>query len=157
RFFQEDRAAGWLKTATRLALDQAAEQVLPDGGHFERSPMYHLHVMEDILSLALLLEDEEARRRLRDTWTAMAKGLAWLRHPDGNLALFNDGGLQGAGRVEHMLKLGDCIGVNVPVQPRRGGRYFPDTGLAVWHGEPWTVFFDVGAIGPDYQPGHAHA
>jgi len=22
---------------------------------------------------------------------------------------------------------------------------------------PWTVFFDVGPIGPDYQPGHAHA
>src|SRR5262249_32712695 len=38
-----------------------------------------------------------------------------------------------------------------------GGRYFPDTGMVAWHGDPWSVFFDVGAVGPDYQPGHAHA
>jgi hypothetical protein len=29
--------------------------------------------------------------------------------------------------------------------------------MAVWHGDPWSVFFDVGCVGPDYQPGHAHA
>jgi uncharacterized heparinase superfamily protein len=157
RFFAEDRAAEWLRTATRLAVEQVAEQTLPDGGHFERSPMYHLHVMEDTLSLALLLEDGEARTRLRDTWAAMAEFLMWLRHPDGDLALFNDGGLQGADHVEHLLQLGSRIGVSLTTQSRRGGRYFSDTGMVVWHGDPWTVFFDVGPVGPDYQPGHAHA
>jgi uncharacterized heparinase superfamily protein len=157
RLFQEDRAAEWLKTTTRLAIEQAVEQVLPDGGHFERSPMYHLHVMEDILSLVLLLEEEEAGARLREVWSVMAETLAWLRHPDGDLLLFNDGGLQGGDRVEHMLQLGSRIGVSAPTQARRGGRHFHHTGLVVWHGDPWTVFFDVGTVGPDYQPGHAHA
>ena len=27
----------------------------------------------------------------------------------------------------------------------------------VWHGDPWSVFFDVGEVGPAVQPGHAHA
>jgi uncharacterized heparinase superfamily protein len=157
RFFDEDRARDWLKTATRLAVEQAEEQILPDGGHFERSPMYHLHVMEDVLSLALLVEDPQAREHLRETWRRMAEYLCWLRHPDGDIALFNDGGLLGATVVEVMLHSGQRLGVRIDLKPRRGGAFFPDTGMVVWHGEPWTIFFDVGAVGPDYQPGHAHA
>src|SRR5262249_46848573 len=76
RFFDESQAREWLKMATRLAVEQAAEQVLCDGGYFERSPMYHLHVMEDLLSLSLLVEDAEARDRLRDAWRRMAEFLA---------------------------------------------------------------------------------
>jgi uncharacterized heparinase superfamily protein len=157
RFFDEDRAREWLKTATRLAVEQSEEQVLSDGGHFERSPLYHLHIMEDVLALALLVEDPQARRHLRDTWRRMADFLAWVRHPDGDLALFNDGGLAGALAVEHMLHAGERLGVAIDATPRRGGAFFPHTGLAVWHGDPWTLFFDVGPVGPDYQPGHAHA
>jgi uncharacterized heparinase superfamily protein len=157
RFFAAEQARTWLARATRLALDQAAEQVLPDGGHFERSPMYHLHIMEDILSLTLLVEESAARRHLSDTWLRMAECLAWLRHPDGKLALFNDGGLDAACEPDRMLQLGERLGVAVDAGPRQGGRYFPDSGMVVWHGQLWTVFFDVGLVGPDYQPGHAHA
>ncbi len=153
RFFAEEQARQWLDTATQLAVEQAREQVLADGGHFERSPMYHLHVMEDIHSLALLVEDDNARAVLRNTWEHMAETLLWLRHPDGDVPLFNDGGLHAACTPDAMLQLG--LGMNVALP--RGGRLFPQTGMAVWHGEPWTVFFDVGAVGPDYQPGHAHA
>jgi uncharacterized heparinase superfamily protein len=157
RFFDEDQAREWLSTATYLAVEQIAEQVLPDGAHFERSPMYHLHVMEDTLSLVLLLEDPQARKQLRDAWSRMAEFLAWLRHPDGDLALFNDGALQGPDAVTRMLHLGEHLGVEISAAERRGGRHFPQAGLAVWQGDPWTLFFDVGAVGPDYQPGHAHA
>jgi hypothetical protein len=157
RFFAEERARGWLRTGTRLAVEQAVEQVLPDGGHFERSPMYHLHVMEDLLSLALLIEDAGARQTLQDTWRRMAETLRWLRHPDGDLALFNDGGLQGTDRVARMLELGARLGAEPGADLPQGGRHFADTGLAVWHGDPWSVFFDVGPVGPVCQPGHAHA
>ncbi len=157
RFFEETQAREWLQTATRLAVEQAEEQILSDGGHFERSPMYHLHIMEDLFSLSLLVEDVKARDRLRDAWRRMAEFLAWVRHPDGDLALFNDGGLLGAQAVEDMLGLGERLGAAIDPAPRRGGAFFPHTGLAVWHGDPWAIFFDVGPVGPDYQPGHAHA
>ncbi len=157
RFFDGDRPRAWLKQATRLAVDQVAEQVLADGGHFERSPGYHVEVMEDLLLLALLLEDSAARAKLRQTWADMAEYLAWMRHPDGDVVLFNDGSLRGAGAVSELLALGEEIDVDVDGSPRRGGRHFEESGIAVWHGDVWTFFFDVGSVGPDVQPGHAHA
>jgi uncharacterized heparinase superfamily protein len=151
-------ANGWLAAATAMALEQAKEQVLPDGGHFERSPMYHIHAMEDFLVLAVLLEDQTARDTIRKTWRKMAEFLAWTRHPDGQIPLFNDGALNGACHPRHMLSTGcRALDLQVDTNPRRGGKLFADFGLAVWHGDPWSVFFDVGPVGVDYQPGHAHA
>jgi uncharacterized heparinase superfamily protein len=157
RFFEGDAAARWLRRATRLAVDQAEEQVLPDGGHFERSPTYHIQVMEDLLSLALLVEDPAAWEALGQTWRRMGYWLAWVRHPDGDVPLLNDGGLGTGCEAGRMLELGECLGVSIDAAPWRGGRHFPDTGLVAWHGWPWTVFFDVGPLGPDCQPGHGHA
>ncbi len=157
RFFDEDQAREWLRTASHCVVEQTEEQFLPDGGHFERSPMYHLHVMEDVLSAALLVEEIPSRDYLRDSWQRMAEFLTWVRHPDGDVALFNDGGLLTAPVVDGLLHVGERLGVTIDPKPRRGGAFFAHTGLAVWHGNPWTVFFDVGPVGPDYQPGHAHA
>ncbi|MBE7463722.1 MAG: alginate lyase family protein [Planctomycetes bacterium] len=158
RFFEDREAQRWLETASRLALEQVQEQVLPDGGHFERSPMYHLHVMEDVLHLALLIPEPSVGVRLRAAWGRMAEFAAWIRHSDGAVALFNDGGFNGACSPEAMLTVGAAaLGLSVDARSRQGGRHFKDVGLLVWHGSPWSVFFDAGDIGPDYQPGHAHA
>ncbi len=156
RFFEGREARRWLRRATRLAVDQAEEQVLRDGGHFERSPTYHIQVMEDLLSLAFLVEDPAACAALGWTWRRMGDWLAWVRHPDGDVPLLNDGGL-GSHDPGRMLELGRYLGGSIGGSPRQGGRYFPDTGLVAWHGRPWTLFFDVGPVGPDYQPGHGHA
>src|SRR5207248_645434 len=102
-------------------------------------------------------EDPAVQAQLRDTWQTLAEYLAWLRHPDGDIPLFNDAALHAACEPAQMLELGKHLGVWVDPAPRSGGRAFPQTGLLVWHGDPWTVFFDVGPVGPDYQPGHAHA
>jgi uncharacterized heparinase superfamily protein len=156
RFFAEKAARHWLALATQLALEQTAEQVLADGGHFERSPAYHLHVMEDIITLHFLLEDPVARTCLREAWQRMAEYLTWLRHPDGGIALFNDGGPNATVAPHLMLQMASGFDTGIATT-HQGGRYFPDSGMVVWHGEPWSVFFDVGSVGPDYQPGHAHA
>ena len=158
RFFAGPRPKQWLRSATELAVEQAREQVLPDGGHFERSPMYHVEVMEDFLTLGVLLEDEDARAVMRDTWRRMAEFLAWMRHPDAQVPLLNDGGLNGSPTPATMFAAGrELLGVDIDPRPRQGGRLFSDFGVAVWQGEPWSVFFDVGPVGVDYQPGHAHA
>ena len=158
RFFDGPAAKRWLDVAERLAPKQAEEQVLADGGHFERSPMYHIHAMEDFLSLAVLLESPAAKAVMRETWRKMAEFLIWMRHPDGQVPLFNDGGFNGAGRPGDMISAGcRALGLQIDENPRRGGKLFSDFGLAVWHDDTWSVFFDVGRVGVDYQPGHAHA
>jgi uncharacterized heparinase superfamily protein len=148
----------WLETATRLGIEQAHEQVLADGGHFERSPMYHLHAMDDILALSHLVRDDGKSEDLRSVWMRMAEFQTWMNHPDGNVPLFNDAALNGACLPAEMLRVG-CASFGVPElkQRTRGGHMFEDFGMAVCHGERLSVFFDIGQVGPDYQPGHAHA
>jgi uncharacterized heparinase superfamily protein len=150
RFFDGPDAPPWLAQAAQLARDQAREQVLPDGGHFERSPMYHRHVMHDFDTLAHLVKDPTARTQLSSVVARMQEFASWTRHPDGDVALLNDAAL------DEEPSSTQASPAQTATEPR-GGRHFADTGLAVWHGAKWTLFFDVGPLGPDYQPGHGHA
>lgn len=157
RFFEGPAADGWRSVAAEITASQVREQVLPDGGHFERSPMYHGQVMEDLLTIALLLDDKTLTATIREAWGKMANYLVWVRHPDGEIPLLNDSALGVGADPESLLHLGGQIGVSVDPKPPRGGHHFEDTGLVVWHGDPWTLFFDAGPVGAPLQPGHAHA
>src|SRR5699024_981288 len=61
-----------LKTAVKILDEQLSEQVLPDGGHFERSTMYHLIMLERLLDCYNLVtnndwcKDEELKGRLKE-------------------------------------------------------------------------------------------
>ena len=157
RFFEGDEPRRWLRTAEQLARSQVSEQVLQDGGHFERSTMYQLQMMEEVLALAHLLDDAAAPRACLDAWQLMAEFLAWMRHPDGHIAIFNDATVGFHGSPEDAFRLGAAVGRVVDPERRRGARHFPNTGYAAWQGDPWTVFLDAGPVGPDVQSSHAHA
>src|SRR5690606_13087772 len=86
-FFTGDESAGWLHKGAALIGRELDEQILPDGGHFERSPMYHAIVLEDVLDLLQL--DRAFPRVLPAALVARLRGvvgpmLRWLRvmtHP----------------------------------------------------------------------------
>jgi uncharacterized heparinase superfamily protein len=156
RFFDGPQAARWTATAEALVGEQLAEQLLPDGSHFELSPTYHIHVMEDLYALALLLRQRDAIERLQAALARMAGYLAWMRHPDGRVPLFNDGGMHALCEPSRMLQLCRELGLPAEAEPV-GGRHFVDAGMVVWHGNPWSLFFDVGRVGADCVPGHGHA
>ncbi|MCC7279507.1 MAG: alginate lyase family protein [Chromatiaceae bacterium] len=50
-FFVGPEADRWRGLGLRLMARELDEQILPDGGHFERSPMYHAILLEDVLDL----------------------------------------------------------------------------------------------------------
>ena len=50
-FFDGDEATDWLACGLRILARELLEQVLADGGQFERSPMYHALAFEDVLDL----------------------------------------------------------------------------------------------------------
>src|SRR5262249_7535899 len=125
--------------------------------------------------------------RMRDTCRRMAEFASWMRHPDGTLPLFNDAAQHAVCEPEAMLALveqhctpfsrdsqsaegsalwsaqpGPHAPHSAPLRKASGSRlnglrHFANTGVVVWHDEPWSVFWDVGDVGPGYQPGHAHA
>lgn len=157
RFFDHDEARGWLRHGTELVLAQADEQVLRDGGHFERSPMYHLHVLEDLVTASHLVRDAEARKQLVTVCARMAEFSAWMRHADGEIPLLNDAALHAASPPGDAIEIVRGMGAELDGSPRRGTRYFEETGVVVHHGDRWSVFFDVGPVGAECQPGHGHA
>ncbi|MGH9438570.1 MAG: heparinase II/III family protein, partial [Terriglobia bacterium] len=51
---ESPESARWWSRGERLLAKELREQILSDGGHFERSPMYHAQVLEDLLDLQAL-------------------------------------------------------------------------------------------------------
>src|SRR5262249_53246851 len=108
----------------QLLRRELPEQILADGGHYERSPAYHLVVLRDLL---------EIRHAGRNDWLdepveRMRRFAAGLSRPDGAPALFNDGALDLAPPLD------------LP-EPERGLSVFPDTGYVVLRQDGvWLAF-----------------
>lgn len=151
----------WWNKGAKLLAGQLEEQILPDGGHFERSPMYHAEVLDDLLDLQTLTSASgrplACAPLLSESIDRMADFLEAVLHPDGEIPLFNDSafGMSPASR-DLLLRAG-----RLSTACGRAGNavtILPETGYAVMR-EPRSkscLIFDCGAVGPDFQPGHAH-
>lgn len=91
-FFPGSEAREWFATASKLLRGETSEQVLADGGHFERTPGYHVVVLRLYLEIALLLERNGAvvMDWLRDAIGRQAVFLLEILGPHGRLPLIKD-------------------------------------------------------------------
>ncbi|NCC40346.1 MAG: alginate lyase family protein [Gammaproteobacteria bacterium] len=95
-FFDGPEAEQWLALGQCLLRRELNEQILPDGGHFERSPMYHAILLEDVLDVLNLagvypgVLDDALLARCGAKAVAMLDWLAAMTHPDGEISFFND-------------------------------------------------------------------
>ena len=91
--FRGEEAEGWLRRALQLLKKELAEQILPDGGHFERAPGYHAAVLKDCLEIGLWLKrnrDQESPPWLDDPIKRMLRYLRDILPPDNTLPLLKD-------------------------------------------------------------------
>jgi uncharacterized heparinase superfamily protein len=162
-FFDNDEADRWSRRGMALLRRELAEQILPDGGHIERSPMYHAIVLEDLLDLVQLAALYPARfnavevDRWRQTAARMLRWLRVMTHPDGGIALFNDAALGIAPDYAALAEYAKQLGVVVDDAPLHAIEALPDSGYVRLQTGDAMLIADVGEIGPDYLPGHAHA
>jgi len=137
-------ALSWLEVQVR-------DQVLPDGSHIERSPMYHAICLEDLLEVQLLL-GSKAPEWLSDGVRRMGGLLESLLLGDGEIPLFGDAWL---GEVSTPQLLAFCrseVGpLPQPQSPERHGGL-----VAIDRGE-FRAVLRAGPHGPDYMLAHAHA
>jgi hypothetical protein len=151
----------WWSKGEELLGRELGEQVLPDGGHFERSPMYHTEVLEDFLDLYALAE--ACRRRggcapkLSQAVTRMANFLCCMMHPDGDIPLLNDAAFGVARPAGDLLRRAG-LSLEVSSSSCPEVTILPETGYGVVRdpGSESCLIFDCGPLGPDYQPGHGH-
>ncbi|MEI6837167.1 MAG: alginate lyase family protein [Alcaligenaceae bacterium] len=186
-FFEGDEPPAWLATGLKIMARELPEQVLADGGNFERSPMYHAIFLEDVLDLVNaaqrwpgLIPDAQVST-WRETAERMLGWLVGMAHPDGEIALFNDAAFGVAPNLAELhsyaLRLGiasviaDSIRNPVPQtawmpdQVRHDDcshqvlrlTHFPESGYVRLEQDNAVALLDVAPIGPDYLPGHAHA
>ena len=132
-----------LDSALRLLRTETARQVLPDGGHEERSTSYHREVAADLADVCALLE---RTGRPQPQWLtgALARMESWLAAlvgPDGRVPMLND------------AWEGPAI-----VAERSGPvRVLRESGYVILRHSDDQLVFDSGALCPPHLPPHAHA
>ena len=163
-FFRGPEADSWMKQGMLILAEQVNEQVLSDGGHFERSPMYHAIVYEDLLDLYNLSVSVptpfEAYSAQTASWAEklceMGHWLNSMCHPDGKISFFNDCALDVALPTQTLNNYADYLSLNW--RKRRGAvTHLISSGyIRVERGNA-VFIIDVAPLGPDYLLGHAHA
>jgi hypothetical protein len=216
--FMQD--AGAVEKIHTLLADELEEQFLADGGHYERSPMYHAVLLERMLDLIniwpsppactaeahvrrrVIPESERTRlhigepgsspgRRLagpgsKDLYTLLLrkaeKALDWLESMSvkGALALFNDSSYDAApnagplleyarklcpsqnnsvskGKEEEVSGMGNSASSSETTCRLPLTSYLlPSSGYHRFHNHNYTLIWDCGPLGPDYNLAHAH-
>ncbi|MGH8139421.1 MAG: heparinase II/III domain-containing protein [Steroidobacteraceae bacterium] len=158
-FFSGPQAERWLGRGLTILKREVREQVLSDGGHFERSPMYHALVLEDLLDLLNLSRrfDIGTLAFLREPCARMLVWHSVMRHPDGAFPLFNDSVFDVAPSYEQLRDYAHALGVESPKQNPVPIAALRESGYVRVDVPPWLLFADVGSVSPNYQPGHSHA
>lgn len=163
-YFDGPEADRWLRQGWALLQRELAEQFLPDGGHYERSPMYHSICLMDCLDVVNLIEcsaapvDREDLVRLKHTARAALNYLHGLCLPDGEIPLFNDAAFGIAPSPKQIVQYASALLGYEPPVPAQGQelRAYPDSGYYMIANGGDCLIVDCGPVGPDYQPGHAH-
>ena len=158
------RSVGQAIVARSLATD-----VLSDGGHAERSPMYqatYLDQLELVLAAARASGQPEPPGA-RASAARIASQLVAISHPDGDIPLCGDSALQevplpadlaapfGLGGDSLRQRLFGTLDRAAAVEGELLS--FPRTGLYVSRGPGEHLLLDAGPLGTRDQPGHAHA
>ena len=164
-FFEGLEAEGWLQAGLAILARELPEQVLADGGQFERSPMYQALALEDLLDLLNLVQalappDSPARGldgTLRECSAAMLQWLRHMTHPGGALVRFNDCAPGIAPANAELDRYAAALGISAPLPAAQSVTRLEPSGYVRVACGPATAWLDLAPIGPDYLPGHAHA
>jgi uncharacterized heparinase superfamily protein len=184
-YFGGKAGTRWFETGQRLLWRGLQDQILEDGGHHERSPMYHAGMLQDYLEVILVeqLNHWEVPAWVRDRLICMADFLSGITHPDGEIPLFADSAFGVVHKTGDILAAAERI-LSVPgrwagadpgaycalfapqilrgettapsLPPSRNA--WPDAGYVALSGAgPGDkLIVDAKPMGPDHLPAHGH-
>ncbi len=165
--FDGGEAQKWLNQGLSIISKELTEQVLPDGGNFERSPMYHAIFLEDLLDLINLgvAYPEIINAEQVNGWRLTAiKMLTWLEemcHPDGEISFFNDAAIGVSPSPEEIKIYARHLNIYLhklfKITDKPIATQFTNSGYVRLDVKDAVAILDVAPVGPDYLPGHAHA
>ncbi len=140
-----------LEPAHRLLADALKAQILPDGGHVQRSPAIQLELLRHLVDLRAVMRAAKAEvpEPLQHAIDRMAPALRFFRHGDGGLALFN-----GTREGEPVLVDTALAQADAPGRPLKSARH---CGFERIQAGRTLILMDVGAPPPPGVDFGAHA
>ncbi|MEC3880170.1 alginate lyase family protein [Parapedobacter sp. 10938] len=146
----------WLTTGGKTLKKELSEQIMPDGAHFELSPMYHKIIFFRILELidwysSWPNHDQNFRRYLEQKASDMYAWLSNITFRNGDIPHFNDSANAIAFPAKWLMRYADQLGITASRKVLYESGY-----RSVTKGE-YELKIDFAQLGPAYQPGHAHA
>ena len=137
---------------------QLEEQVLPDGAHYEQSPMYHCILLGRLLDCCnisscnpIFPEQENIDVLLKKTSSHMLGHLESIVYRNGEIPLVNDAAYEIAPGCEELYSYARRLGIDWERVPLGA------CGYRKLVNRKYEVLVDVGNFAASYQPGHSHA
>lgn len=142
--------------AQKILFTELKEQILEDGGHFELSPMYHQILLYRLLDSLNLLKNNpwlsnELLIFLEEKAESMLSWLQIVTYKNGNIPMVNDSTYDIAPKSDRLFEYAKKLDLKWTETK------LSDSGYRKFKTNSYELFMDVGNIGPDYQPGHAHS
>ncbi len=154
----------WRERGLEILRRELARQILPDGGHIERSPSRHMAVLRDLIDARGALARVEspgtaageeggerwvAPSELTAAIEALAPVLRMYQHGDGGLGLFNGSVEESGWQVDLVLQRAGG--------PRRPIGQAPESGFQRLRAGRTVVLVETGTPPPRGLDRHAHA
>lgn len=146
------------KKASKLLLQELNEQILPDGSHYEQSPMYHCILLDRLLDCYNFSENNirfEKQSLLNSVLKVKARQmlghLQSIVYSDGAIPLLNDSAYCIAPEPAELFDYAKRLGL------RWKAIEMKECGYRKLTNEIFESIVDVGNIMASYQPGHSHA
>lgn len=139
--------------ACRILATELEKQVLPDGGHYERSVMYHTQLLLRLLQ-CLEIGGDDTQPVVALMRHKAACMLGWLEayaFGDGSFACIGDATADETPPPALLQEYAAALGI-APVAPA-----LRESGYRKFEGQGWELLFNAGGPAPYYQPGHSHA
>ena len=139
----------------KLLVRELKEQVLNDGMHYERSPMYHLIILERLLdALNFAMASGDDLKSVLKSYAVRMTGLAMNWEDLDRIPMMQDSAYGIALTVPEILNYSKCL-LDEDYPSKNNG--LMDSGYCRLNSRNFSLFTNVGSIAPSYQPGHAHA
>ena len=152
-YFNDERL---LKKASKLLKAQLKEQILPDGAHYEQSPMYHCILLDRLLDVINIAKND-VRCQTEDIRCFSGYAERMLGHLEsvklgvGDIPLLNDSANGIAPTTSQLFYYAKRLGLKWKKLPMK------ECGYCKLMAGNMEAIVDVGDITATYQPGHTHA
>lgn len=150
-YFKDSRLT---RKAVRLLKRELDRQILPDGAHFEQSPMYHCIMLDRLLDCINYTHGclpDSFDRFMRDKAALMTGHLRSIVWKDGSIPLLNDSAYGIAPSASQIIDYAGRLGIE------SDRTQMVQCGYRKMETPRLEVIADIGNITASYQPGHTHA